>query len=641
MKIKSIITVTLILLFSKINAQNATFEKRDAFLFQFEKTNNIDWGYLNVPETWESSNGKKIKIAVAILKNTSNIKNTNAVVFIQGGPGAGGIDNIWSWIDHPLRKNNDIILFDVRGTGYSEPRLSKNLGEKFLAILAKNQSRAEDEKQKTSAVMSMKQELLNKKYDIDSYNSLSTAQDLHALKSVLGYKNWNVYGVSYGTYIAQVYADAYPQDIKTVLLDSPVYDISTYYVNNTSNYMNSLHKVFEICKNDKQINAQYPNLEQTYYNVIADLEKRPLTVDVDKSIIPTGKFTYNAEDFKVAIQQALYNKQLVEVIPLLIYQFHKREEAPLGNLVSAFSNLLGMDYGVYYCMTCNEAIPNNDYSKFKQNTAEYKQLKGGISFYESDFKVCSAWNTNRAANAIKHYDLSKLSSADYPVLVFSGEFDPITPLGNGQKVAERFKNGHFIEAKTYGHVPAFTKIGRETAEKFINNPEQKINAKAFDEAAKIAIVTGVTLNKGVSVTGKSISQPDPIFLIPLLIALVIMLVFAAVYIIKLIKNIYTTKQDKILRIAIIITSLIGLSLLGSLIMAILEVSKKNFFVLAFGLPENFNYVFSLVSAFFILLALTFAYYIITIKKTNDRSIVFTVIFSNVLLATYLLYWGIL
>lgn len=644
MKLKlkiTIITFLMVLFQGSMKAQNVSFKKSPAFMqIQQPYAGDIVWGYLNVPETWNSKNGKTIKIAVAILKKSTPAKNDNAVVFVQGGPGASGIDNIWTWLDHPLRKNNDIIVFDVRGTGYSQPRLSENLGQKMLEILAKNQSPEEDEKQKTNVIMTSKQDLINRGVNIDAYNSFNIAKDLHALKTTLNYKNWNVYGVSYGTYIAQVYASNYPDDIKSLILDSAVYDISTYYVDNTSNYINSLQKVFEICKKDKKTNEEYPDLEKVYYKVIADLEKNPLTVSVDKSLIPSGSFTYNAEDFKVAVQQALYNKQLVEVIPMLIYQFYERKKEPLGNLVSAFSSLLSMDYGVYYCVSCNEALPNNDFSQYQQNASQFKGLKGGISFYKSDFKVCDAWNADRTAASKVHYDLSNLSSAKYKTLIFSGEFDPITPQNNGKKLAEKL-NATNIDANTYGHVPSFTKIGYGVVEKFINNPNEKLNVNAFSEAKKIKLVTDIINNKGIANTGKSINNLDPVFLFPLVIALGIMLAFIFIYLIKLIKSKYTVLQDKIIRILVIITSIAGLVFFVSLLMAILAVSQQNYYILAFGLPEDFRYVLLLASVFSVCLVLTLLCYILTIRKTNERSIIFSVIFSNFLLAVYLFYWGIL
>lgn len=52
------------------------------------------------------------------------------------------------WVDHPLRKNHDIILLDLRGTGFSELKLCPDLGKKFFEILSKNQSEEQDVKDK-------------------------------------------------------------------------------------------------------------------------------------------------------------------------------------------------------------------------------------------------------------------------------------------------------------------------------------------------------------------------------------------------------------------------------------------------------------------------------------------------------------
>lgn len=301
-------------LFSQTNTLK--LEKTTTF-FPEEKIINqedIEWNYLVVPENWDKTEGKTIKIAVAVLKCTSKNTNSNPVVYIEGGPGAGGIEGIWSWLKHPLRKNSDIVLVDVRGTGNSLPKFCPDLGKKFLEILSKNQNSTQDEQQKTIAAIACKQDLLNREIDINAYNSKSIAKDLNALKKALKYDKWNVYGVSYGTYTAQVYANDFPQDIKSLILDSSISDISKYYNHNSENYMNSLKKVFRACENDPNCNKQYPNLESAYYATIEKLAKKPVTVKVDKNIIPDGKFTYNAEDFKVAIQQGLYNKKLIQWI---------------------------------------------------------------------------------------------------------------------------------------------------------------------------------------------------------------------------------------------------------------------------------------------------------------------------------------
>ncbi len=333
---KTIITFCLLFLSSLgIEGQNISFKTSESFYPDSERLQkeSITWGYLTVPEKWGTLKSNKIKIAVAVLKNTSGIARADAVAFVQGGPGGSGVQAIWYWLNHPIRQQKDIVLFDVRGTGFSEPRLCPDLGNTFLEILAKNQTKQEDVQQKTAAAMSCKQELLNKNIDIGSYNSLSVAKDLNALRTELGYDAWHVYGVSYGTYTSQVYASVFPGDVTSLLLDSPVAAISNYYTQNTGNYMSGLSKVFAKCKDDPECNEQYPDLENVFYKTIAKLEQEPITVEVDKNVIASEVFTYNAEDFKIATQQVLYHKQLVEVLPLLIYQFYERNQDALGNLV--------------------------------------------------------------------------------------------------------------------------------------------------------------------------------------------------------------------------------------------------------------------------------------------------------------------
>ena len=438
-----------------VHAQDVKFEETDSFYQNVAslKKENITWAALTVPENWDTPKKRKVQLAVSVLRNKSGKKDAEAVVFIQGGPGGKSVENLWNWLDHPLRETKDIVLFDIRGTGLSKPRLCKNLGEDFFKILSKNQTASEDEKQKIEAVLDCKEDLVNRGIDIEAYNSISIAKDLHALKESLAYTSWHVYGVSYGTYMSQVYASMFPDDISSLILDSSISDINQYYENNTSNYMQSLTKVFKTCINDEDCNAAYPNLENAYYEVIAELQKNPLTISVSKDIIESGSFTFNSEDFKIVIQQALYNKQLVEVLPLLIYEFKNRNETALGNLIPSFSSLLAMDYGMYYCVSCNETIPNNSLEAFEKDAAQYKKLAGGLAFYKSDFKVCEAWKKGTIDTLLVQNDLSTLKEASYPVLVFAGAFDPITPASNGTDIAKTFKNAQKIEASDYGHVP--------------------------------------------------------------------------------------------------------------------------------------------------------------------------------------------
>ncbi len=622
--------------------------------FKFEKTNtffpeekiinqdNIEWGYLTVPENWDKPEGKKIKLAVAVLKSTSKNGSSNPVVFVEGGPGAGDIKGIWTWLQHPLREKSDIVLVDLRGVGFSSPKFCPELGEKFLEILAKNQNSSQDEQQKAVAAMACKQDLMNRNIDINAYNSKSIAKDLNALKKALKYDNWNVYGVSYATYTVQVYANDFPKDIKTLILDSSIPDISKFYYNqNTSNYMNSLEKVFDACKNDPNCNKQYPNLESVYYETIEKLDKKPITVKVDKKIIPSGVFTYNTEDFKVCIQQSLYRKKLIQVIPLLITEFNKESKSTLGSLVAAFAGSLSLDYGLFYSTICNEALPYNSIEAFNKDALKYKKLKGGLSFYKSDFLVSDKWNLGANKQSNMPNDLSNLTALTAPVLVFSGGFDPVTPVVNGKITADRFKNAFLVNAPVSGHGPTFSEAGAKIVAEFIQNPVQRPNSKEMESDNKVRFITDVKINGGVSNFANSLNEFNLLFFAPFFIALSILLISIFNFCYSLIKNRNDVTQNKLMKSLIIITSLLGLFAIIGFVLAINSTAQDNFYILAFGVPNQFDYLFVIQLAFIVFTLISILYFILKIKSISNASVIGTILFSLSLIGVYFQYWGFL
>lgn len=616
------------------------FEKTTTFFPEAKNINqeNIDWGYLIVPENWDKPEGKKIRIAVAVLKSTSKKADANPVLYIEGGPGAGGIKGIWGWFKNPLRSTSTIILTDVRGTGFSLPKFCPDLGKKFLEILAKNQNKTQDEQQKTIAALACKQDLINRDIDLNAYNSKAIAKDLNALKKALGYSKWNTYGVSYGTYTAQVYANDFPEDIQSLILDSSVSDISNYYNLNTTNYINSLEKVFNACKNDPNCNKKYPDLENIYYQTIEKLEKKPITVKVDKKIIPNGEFTYNVEDFKIAIQQSLYQRKLIELLPLLITQFNKGDKNTLSALVAAFSGALALDYGQYYCVSCKETVPYNSIASFDANAIKYKKLKGGLSFYKSDFKVCDKWNSGTVNGGTKN-DLSSLPSVTAPVLVLAGAFDPITPASNGKTTVDRFKNGFLVNAPVFGHAPGFSKIGGKIIADFVSNPNKKPDVNGFQSLNKVNFVTDVKLNGGISNLANSLNGFNLLFFAPFLVAFIILLISIFGFIFLFIKRKENTNANKFIRILILITSLLGMFTIIGFVLAINNTVQDNFYILAFGVRNQFNYLF-IVQWFFILFTVvSVLYFALKIKSISNASVISAILFSLIVFGVYFQYWG--
>ncbi len=56
----------------------------------------------------------------------------------------------------------------------------------------------------------------------DSFASIDTADDIEAVRRKLGVDKLAIYGVSYGTWVAQQYARRYPEHVERLILDSVV-----------------------------------------------------------------------------------------------------------------------------------------------------------------------------------------------------------------------------------------------------------------------------------------------------------------------------------------------------------------------------------------------------------------------------------
>ena len=114
----------------------------------------------------------------------------------------------------PLLDRRNLLLVDQRGTGRSEPidcpPLQDLKGDYAPAAAA------------CGAALGAR---------ADDYSTALSADDLAAVVDALGLGPVDVYGDSYGTFFAQVYAGRHPEQVRSVVLDSayPTYGEDAWY----------------------------------------------------------------------------------------------------------------------------------------------------------------------------------------------------------------------------------------------------------------------------------------------------------------------------------------------------------------------------------------------------------------------------
>ncbi|MFJ9107037.1 alpha/beta hydrolase [Streptomyces sp. NPDC102283] len=177
---------------------------------------------LSVPVDWARPDGPRLDLAVARRQATEPGARVGSMVFGPGGPGDSGVGMVVGNVSRfspEVRRSFDIVSFDPRGVGGSNPvacsgdllaeRPSPELRSQadFDATMAYNRRLRADCRARTGPVF-------------DHLDSAQTVRDLDALRAALGERKLTFHGSSYGTMLGAQYAETYPRRVRAMVLES-------------------------------------------------------------------------------------------------------------------------------------------------------------------------------------------------------------------------------------------------------------------------------------------------------------------------------------------------------------------------------------------------------------------------------------
>jgi len=189
---------------------------------------------VTVPLDYDNPQGQTITVALKKLSSTSS--SPRGSVFLNpGGPGGSGISAIESQADlyksgdlSEVLANYDVIGFDPRGVGQSTP-ITCWTPEDVQAILAGQAEvpfspltpgSAADIVTQGSREAAACEEHTEVPEILDHADTRSVARDMDVMRALVGDKDLNYLGYSYGTYLGAVYTELFPDNIGRVVLDS-------------------------------------------------------------------------------------------------------------------------------------------------------------------------------------------------------------------------------------------------------------------------------------------------------------------------------------------------------------------------------------------------------------------------------------
>ena len=250
-------------------------------------------GTLWVTENRHDHDSRVIALAFVRLKSVADDARA-PLVHLAGGPG----DSSTHMADspgaltafRPILDVCDVIFFDQRGTGASEPDMRVPIDVRLsdVLFLDEDQAMARTREIGTQAAASLSQRGI----DIRGYTTEQNADDLNDLRIALDEDHLSLLGFSYGTHLAQAMMRRHGDHLQSVVVCGVEGLDETY--KDPMRADTQLRKLALMASADPQINQSIPDLIMLLRRVLARLQREPMVVQAQGPEgmidVPVGPF---------------------------------------------------------------------------------------------------------------------------------------------------------------------------------------------------------------------------------------------------------------------------------------------------------------------------------------------------------------
>lgn len=444
----------------------------------------------------EQPENEKYFLAVAV---AASLKKTgeDPLLYLHGGPGIATLENLPRYLKNAkwkmLRDRNDLIFFDYRGTGYSEPNLCKDLQDSLQVISRTKPTLSEKIAKTVSLYENCREKLEKDQIDISSFSSFQFCADAEEIRKALQIKQWNVYGVSNGTNIALQLIKHFPQPLKSVILDSPFPPNSPWI-----DFVRPFDTCFKVLEKyiaaDPVLSLKFSSLRKDFVRAVDRLNKKPVPLPLKmKADTSINIYNFDGKDFAWSIWTAMLSPKSIPLVPLGITEIANGNDSLLIKWALLFNdpNKFGAHAAAQsMSITCFEDLPRQE-----KNIEEIilKQYPDFAALYTPGLEqaICREFRPQVADKKI-----FQPIASDIPVLILAGELDPVCPPIFGEVTARTLPNSTFITVPSASHAAMFADdCVMKIATNFISNPEKKPNTTCVATRAKIKFVTSGLLNE--------------------------------------------------------------------------------------------------------------------------------------------------
>ena len=431
-------------------------------------------GTVEVPQFHDRpTEGVRLKLAIAVFRSTDAAPANDPFVYLQGGPG-GATLGVSTWLfsrsaAEPIQGTRDLVFIDQRGTGLSTPH-ADCVGpgfEEFERAPAPANLEAV-----LTRVAACRDALGTRGVRSSAFNTSEGARDVVTVLRALGYERWNIYGVSWGTRVAQTLARDVPEGLRSLILDSVAPLNWNIYEDAERAFERSLEQLFEACRSDATCESGHTGLEERFFVRVRALDAEPRTVTVhaaegiqEQPVRLTGRLLLQA------VRLVLYEAGFVPDGPAVLDGVARADwndelvQRFLRFTVRGPGTLAG---GVQLSTLCQEQVSQTRTSLViranRELRPELRNERSGIGFQEQE-RLCKSWlgftppgGPEKGVHSLR------------PALILAGGFDPITAPANAGDVSGSFPRSHALTFAASSHGVLAQGCVMEAVAAFLDSP---------------------------------------------------------------------------------------------------------------------------------------------------------------------------
>lgn len=438
---------------------------------------NVNCSWITVPQNWDdASDPDTIRLHVAEFSTSLTPADATPVIYLEGGPGGSTFEAVaLSFNDRfgPILDQHPFFMFSQRGSNLSEVDLECEevvdlTFQQFEAV----PDQASEVDEVIEALTTCADRLVEEGADLSSYHSVASANDIDAIRQAVGFDEWNVLGISYGTRLGQELLRTHPDGVRAIVLDSvqPTDPRLGSIAAVPTTFAGSFEQLIAGCEANADCAAANPDLDARLRALAAQADAEPFEVEATDQL--TGdSFDVIIDDTRLlgTIFQALYTPEAFAAIPEMIGQLEQGDTSTLATLAGLqLTNARFISNGMFTAVMCHDFVaeltPESAWDEGRVGD-ELFDVRFGAAQESQTRQMCSAFDTGSAPASIV-----EPVTSDVPTLLMSGAYDPITPPSFAEAIEPGLSNSQSVVLPHAGHATVGDECGLTIALDFFADP---------------------------------------------------------------------------------------------------------------------------------------------------------------------------